>query len=150
MIEAMQAAIESIVRNVFPNVHFYGIYRYRVVRKNSGDERWVLQVCSKQSRLPDALPISVWQGTAGSKADLQEGSEVLVSFIEGDPTKPIITHFCGPDMDGWEPIATTIAASSSIKLGKDALFGVARLGDSVQAGPFVGVITSASTKVKAE
>jgi len=146
MIEAMQAAIESIVRNVFPNVHFYGIYRYRIVRKNSGDERWILQVCSKQSRLPDALPISVWQGIAGSKADLEGGSEVLVSFIEGDPTKPIITHFCGPDMDGFKPVSLVFNADS-IVFGDELLARpVARIGD--MAGPFT--ITSASLKVRAE
>jgi len=142
VIERFKQAIEEIVRNVFPNIKFLGTYRYRFVTKNS--DRVELQAVSKG--VPDALPISVWPGIPGCDSTPADGAEVLLIFIDGDPSLPVVTHFCGKDSANWEPISITIAASTEIKLGKSALKGVARLGDSV--GPFA--ITSASTKVMAE
>lgn len=148
MIDQLKRAVEEVVRNVFPNLPFFGMYRYRVVVKNPGDERWILQCCSKQTGLPDAFPISIWQGVPGVKADLAQGSEVLLSFIEGDPTKPIVTHFCGPDMSGFVPVSLVLSAKTSVVLGDEPGMPVARMTDTVQMGPFVGVISSGSTKVR--
>jgi len=81
----------------------------------------------------------------GLSMTVPSGSRVLLMFEGGDPEEP--------RAEIWEsgtPITVTFDASVTIKFGKNAVQGVARLGDAVQAGPYVGVITSASTKVLAE
>ncbi len=46
---------------------------------------------------------------------------------------------------------TVIINAASVKLGgSTAILGVARMGDTVQAGPFAGAITQGSTKVASE
>lgn len=75
---------------------------------------------------------------------------MLVSFVEGDPTQPIITHFSAPGEIGFVPVSLALNASTSITLGEEPSFPVARVGDTVQLGPFVGVVTSGSAKVRSE
>jgi hypothetical protein len=94
----------------------HGVYRYRVVRM-SGD-RVELQAISAD--MPDIAPISMWVGVAGTHARLTQGAEVLVQFVEGKRTQPVITHFAGKDGAGWAPVDLTLEASSSLKLGAGA------------------------------
>ena len=157
MISRFLSDFERMVRAVLPELKFFGVYRYRVVTK-SGTDRWNLQVVSSTTGLPDVLPLSVKPGAAGVKADIALGSIVLVTFIEGDKGQPVITHFAGAGESGWKPVdteidgtgAVTIGASSTfVELGHSPRMGVARLGDAIQAGPFAGTITFASTRVKA-
>lgn len=85
-------------------------------------------------------------GCPGTWAELKDGSTVLVQFIEGDPTMPIITHYEQKGGDGWKPVKLEIDADSiQIAMGT---MGVARVGDTVIAGPYTGKITSGSDKVK--
>jgi hypothetical protein len=93
----------------------YGPWRYRVVQMSG--ERVELQAVRRAAGLPDLLPLSMWPGVAGVHAELAGSGEVLVEFIEGDRTMPIITHFAGKDGAGWTPTAVILSASSSIKLG---------------------------------
>jgi hypothetical protein len=87
----------------------YGLWRYRVVQM-SGD-RVELQAVRRAAGLPDILPISMWPGIGGGYCEPQGGAEVLVEFIEGDRTMPIVTHFAGKDGVGWEPTVTTLAVT---------------------------------------
>jgi hypothetical protein len=99
-----------------------GPYRYRVIRM-VGD-RVELQAVRKGAGLPDLLPVSMWPGVAGVHATLTPGAVVLVEFIEGDRTLPVITHFAGRDGTGFAPIALVIGGAA----GSPA----ARSGDAVQ------------------
>lgn len=83
-----------------------GSYRYRVIRM-TGD-RVELQAVRKGAGLPDLLPVSMWPGVAGVHATLLPGAEVLVQFVEGNRTMPIITHFAGRDGTGFAPIELVI------------------------------------------
>jgi hypothetical protein len=102
----------------------YGKYRYRVVTMR-GDGRVELQAVRKAAGLPDVQPISMWPGVAGAHAELAQGAEVLVEFIEGDPTQPIITHFAGVDGAGFVPVSLAFCGSVQ---------AAARQGDLVQSG----------------
>ena len=101
-----------------------GKYRYRVVRMAS-DGRVELQAVRRGAGLPDVLPVSMWPGVAGVHAELTPSAEVLVEFIEGDRTQPIITHFAGKDGAGFVPVELVLCGGTQ---------AVARQGDLVQSG----------------
>jgi hypothetical protein len=100
----------------------WGTYRYRVVRMSV--DRVELQIVRKASGLPDMLPLSMWPGIAGAHAVLTPGAEVLVEFIEGDRTMPVVTHFAGKDGAGFVPVHLTLGG----EIGAPA----ARQGDAVE------------------
>lgn len=102
----------------------FGKYRYRVVAMRD-DGRVELQAVRKAAGLPDVQPIAMWPGVAGAHAELAPGAEVLVEFIEGDPTQPILTHFAGKGGAGFVP--TSISFCESVQ-------AAARQGDLVQSG----------------
>lgn len=100
----------------------FGCYRYRVVRMAGA--RVELQAVRKAAGLPDLLPLSLWPGVPGAAPELTPGAEVLVSFVEGDRTQPIVTGFVGSDGPGFVPVRLT--------LGGDAGAPAARQGDVVE------------------
>jgi hypothetical protein len=100
----------------------FGSYRYRVIRMVA--DRVELQAVRKGAGLPDLLPVSMAPGMAGVHAVLAPGAEVLVQFVEGDRTLPLITHFAGRDGTGFAPISLVIGGA----IGAPS----ARAGDSVQ------------------
>jgi hypothetical protein len=108
----------------------HGLWRYRVV-KMSGD-RVELQAMSQRAGLPDALPVHQFPGLAGAHADLTAGAEVLVQFVEGDRTRPVVTHYGGRGFGGHTPQVTTIDVATRLDLGAGASSFVA-LADKVDA-----------------
>jgi hypothetical protein len=108
-----------------------GTYRYRVVRMAS-DGRVELQAVRRGAGLPDVLPVSMWPGVAGAHAELAPGAEVLVEFIEGDRTQPIVSHFAGKDGQGFVPVSLALCGGTQ---------AVARQGDLVQSGGPGAVLT---------
>jgi hypothetical protein len=127
----------------------FGSYRYRVVQMSSDPDRVELQAVRKAAGLPDVLPLSLFPGMAGLWAKLAPGAVVLVTFIEGDASAPIVTHFTPKGQPGFLPIELVLDASGSVKLGEHAtsvavaggVLAAARQTDPVQAGPFTGAIT---------
>lgn len=93
----------------------YGVHRYRVLRM-SGD-RVEIQAVDRWRGLPDLSPISLFPGVPGVHAELVDGQELLVSFISGDRTQPVVTHFAGKDGRGWLPTSLILAATDSVLLG---------------------------------
>lgn len=101
-----------------------GLYRYRVIRM-AADARVELQAVRKVVGLPDIMPVSQWPGVPGVHAELAPGAEVLVQFVEGDRSQPIVTHYAGPDGVGFVPVS--LAFGGSVQ-------AAARQGDLVQSG----------------
>ncbi len=110
-------ALRSIVGRLTDR-QLLGPRKYRVVRRSA--DRVELQVVRRSQGLPDILPISMWPGVAGAHAELTEGAEVLVQWIDGDRTQPIVTHFAGKDGVGWTPANLTIDVTTLMKLGQNA------------------------------
>lgn len=127
----MRAIVERATDN-----KLFGKYRYRVVRMDG--DRVQCQAVSKAAGLPDVLPVSMWPGMAGAHAQLTPGAELLLEFIEGDRTLPIITGFAGQDGTGFVPISLGICE------GPAPAPAAARVGDAVQVtlppGPFSGTL----------
>lgn len=101
--------LQSIARRA-TDWKLFGAYRYRVVRMSG--QRVELQAVRKDAGLPDVLPVSMWPGIAGVHAQLAPSAEVLVSFVEGDRTMPVVTHFAGADGVGFVPVSLTLGGTS--------------------------------------
>jgi hypothetical protein len=120
--------IADLVRRIVERVsdgRLWGLWRYRVVRMSS--DRVELQAVRAAAGLPDIAPISMWCGVAGAHAELAQGAEVLVQFVEGLRSMPVITHYAGKDGVGWTPTNVVLTASSTLKLAATtAADGVAK------------------------
>lgn len=91
---------------------------YRVQQMNG--DRVDLQAIS--SATPDLQAIS-FRGMAGVSSKLVVGTLVIVQWINGDRTRPMITHAVGKDGNGWAPITLTLdamQASAGIIVGAGA------------------------------
>lgn len=150
--DQLRDATGAIVRETFPRYDFLAKYRYRVVKMNPGDDRTQLQAVRKLAGLPDLLPVSILPGMAGLSAMLTPGSIVLVEFIEGDPSLPIVSHFEAKGGAGFLPVSLFLDATSAVNIGAtagainlgDALGAVVRYGDQVaiaSPNPVAGVIS---------
>lgn len=133
-VEAMARMLDALD----PNRRFRGVFEYRVV--NQVGERLNLQPVRSRDTLPDLGRVPVRAGVPGVKALHKPGSQVLVAFLDADPSRPVVVGFDAPDSVGWMP--------TTLFLGEEPTLGVARLTDTVQAGPFAGVITGASARIK--
>ena len=93
----------------------FGKYRYRVYRM-SGD-RVELQAVSQSAGLPDIIPVAMGPGVAGAHAALTPGSIVLVEFIEGDRSLPLITAFASRGEGGHAPQELDLSVATTLRLG---------------------------------
>jgi hypothetical protein len=123
------AGIMGIIARRATDDRLFGLWRYRVIGMSV--DRVQAQAVSKAAGLPDLALISMHPGIAGAHANLTPGSEVLVEFVEGDRTRPIITHFAGHDGVGFLPVTLEFCNGTS---------PVARVGDFVNIVIPVGTI----------
>ncbi len=119
----LASAFRGLVERVLAD-RLFGLWRYRVV--NMSSDRVELQAMTIAAGLPDLVPVSMRPGVAGVHAELTPGAEVLVEFVEGSRTMPVITHFAGKDGVGWTPVNLTLDATTLIKLGAAATAAAAR------------------------
>lgn len=103
-----------------------GPVKYRVSRMNV--DRVELQIVNRRAGLPDLLPISMWPGVAGVHSTLTPGAEVLVEFIDGDRSQPVVTHFAGKDGAGWSPVELVLDGTT-VKIGAGAASPIALKSD---------------------
>ena len=136
-------ALRAIVRETFPRLDFFGLYRYRVIAMNGN--RVDLQVVKKANGLPDLQAVTMPPGVAGAWSELDVGQVVLVTFAEGDPSLPVLVGFAPRDAvaAAWLPVQTRLDASDLINIGPSVATGVrlvsgdqpiARVGDSADTG----------------
>lgn len=130
--------LQTIVRQLAEQ-RLVGCYRYRVVSVGAADKRLTLQAVRRAAGLPDIQLVSQWPGLPGLSASLTPGSEVLVQFVEGDPTQPVATAYAGPDGASFAPVGMVI--------GGDVGAPAARQGDAVEVlippAVFTGTLSGA-------
>lgn len=112
------STLRAYVDGVVAPLKFHGLIRYRVIKTVSN--RVELQIFKKTRGFPDILPISLACGVPGAKGEPAEGSVVLVHFIEGDPSLPVVTHFERPGQPGFVPVSVSIDASDLVRIGASA------------------------------
>jgi hypothetical protein len=118
LLHVIKVLVREVLNTTPPCHDFMALYRYRVVRMVAN--RAELQAVRKGAGLPDTLPVSIHPGMAGLAANLTPGALVLVAFIEGDPTQPIITHFATQDEPGFLPVSLALDATDEVRIGKSA------------------------------
>lgn len=131
-------AFARLLEALDPRARFRGLTEYRVVSRVN--DRYNLQVVRASSGMPDLARVPD-RTLAGIDSVLELGTRVLVAFIEGAPWLPAIVSQAALGEAGWMP--------QEIRLGEAPLLGVARITDTVQAGPFAGAVTSGSARVRA-
>lgn len=145
-------ALRTLVREELSKLTYLGVYEYRVSGQ-SGD-RLTLRMPDKSLGLPDLSKVAMRPGIPGANATVRVGSAVIVQFVNGDPSRPMIVAFAAPDGDGFVSPLVSLDADS-IELGS-AVAAVLNTAASMQvvvasgssAGTYPVVINSAGqTKV---
>lgn len=144
--DARRSRAASAVRAIVDRAtdgRLHGLWRYRVIRMAGveDDTRSELQAMSRAAGLPDILPISAMMGVPGIHAELSMGTEVCVQFVEGDRTRPVVTHYIGKGGPGFVPVSLEIGASGGAPMA-------ARVGDAVRVTfPINSLLVSAQAPV---
>ena len=145
--DRLKQSIAALVRELFPRVDFLGVYEYSVVT----DDGTTIDATPTDATLglPNVVRVPKRPPILGGWSKIAPGSTVTLQFVNGSPSRPEIV--------GGDPgqIVTQAKLEAAIKVDVIApsvdiasgVMGAARMGDTVQAGPFVGTITSGSVKV---
>lgn len=132
--------LKKLIGQLMPDYRYRGTYEFRVVSQEG--ERLNLQAVRASLGLPDLRRVRVRPGLPGCRADVALGSMVLVTFVNADPSRPIVVGFEDAESGGFAPTTLELLADGPT-------LGVARITDPVVAGPFGGTITGGSTRLKA-
>jgi hypothetical protein len=124
------------------------VYRYRFVSATA--DRLNLQAVEQGA--PDLQPVPVWPGIAGAAAKLTPSQTVLVAFLNGRRSLPVVVGF-----DGALPKEVTLDATDAVHIAPSGGTPrpIARAGDTVEVylpplcavsgtvggAPFVGTMT---------
>jgi hypothetical protein len=144
LIESMRALIARLMPQ-----GLFGKYRYRVIRMNG--DRVDLQIVKKQSGLPDIATCDMWPGVSGVHVKLAKGTEVAVSFLDGDRSLPIIDSFVGRAGPAATPERIEIGgpdgADAAVKGGTvEVLFPPMIFAGTIGGSPASGVVSSMTGK----
>lgn len=93
-------ALRRIVETFTERHRFFAPWEYRVVLRSG--ERLDLQATRVSSGMPDLRAVRV-RPSAGCRAHVALGSLVLVSFANGDPSRPVVTSTDEADAPGFVP-----------------------------------------------
>jgi hypothetical protein len=106
------AVLRKLIAEATAPTRFHAVARYRVVTMNGDSVN--LQAVRKSQGMPDLTRVTQ-AGIAGGVSQLALSAEVLVAFVDGDPSTPvIIAHM------PTTPVDTAIDASGVIAIGASA------------------------------
>lgn len=128
-------ALRRLLEQLDPDRDFRGVTEFRVVSQNGN--RLNLQPVRVSTGMPQIRNVHVRPGIAGGKSDVASGERVLVTFIEGDRSRPVVIGHEEADGAGFTPSNTTVKVSSKLDLGDSDGPPVARRGDTVDCGTIV-------------
>lgn len=126
-------AFRALVAALTDRTNYHALVRYRVVKNVSG--RVELQALKKAGPWPDTLPVSLQPGAPGVNGVPKLAAIVLVSFIEGNPSLPVVTHFARTDDPAWLPISVALDASALVRVGEHATLTQLGSGDESLTAP---------------
>lgn len=117
----LPGAIGRIIDALLAATRYRGLWSYRVVAQTG--ERLDLQVERASSGLPDLQRVRV-RYPAGVKADHALGSMVLVGFVDGLASRPVVVAGDDPDSPGFAPSEMTLVGEDDTLAG--AVVGTGR------------------------
>lgn len=127
-------SIRRIIRSEFANYTYLGVYEYSIQSVDgSGDADTTIDALPTDTTLtlPGINKLPLKPSIIGATSKPVAGKLCLIMFVNGKQSKPVCISCEGP--------------ADKVKIGTGP--AVARLGDSVLAGPWGGTITTGSTKV---
>lgn len=140
-------AFQKLFAALDPLRAFRGTYEYRV--EGTQGKRLNLAPVRQSTGMPTLLRVPVRPGIPGADADYLNGTRVLVTFIDANPSRPAIVGF--EDASGGAFVPTVLRLA-------EGTMGAAREGDSVEvtlnipstpfSGTATGTITGGSSKVR--
>lgn len=133
------AAWAALFDQLDPLRRYRGRYEYRVVSQEI--ERLNLQPVRVSLGMPVLRRVRVSPGLPGCRATHALGARVHVAFLNNDPASPRVVSFDDAEAPSFMPL--------ELDLGESPRLGVARVTDTVVAGPWGGTITGGSSRVKA-
>lgn len=98
--QSLPASLRAIVDALTRRHRFAAPYEYRVVERVG--ERYSLQPVRVSLGMPTLRGVRVRPGVAGAIGDAALGSLVLVAFVNGEPSRPVVTAFDDPESPGFE------------------------------------------------
>lgn len=113
------AALKRIVLELVAPTAYHALVRYRYVATDPFD-RAVLQIVRQGTGWPSVLPVAKVTGVPGGDGEPKPGAIVLVSFIEGDPSLPMVTHYARTDDNAFVPVSSSLDAEGTVRIGKSA------------------------------
>lgn len=120
----LERAVRAAVAKLLPRqLAYLGVHEYRIVAQSAQ----LLDVTPRyrDRGLPELAGVPQYPGLHGTETDATVGATVLVSFLNGDPTRPIVCGYERPEATG--------ATATQIRLGGGVL-RVARESDTVTGG----------------
>jgi hypothetical protein len=99
--DRLLAAFGKIVDALYPRLKFQGTYEFRVVTQSG--ERLNLQPARVATGLPDLQRVPVRPGVSGFRSDVTPGELVIVTFTDGDPSRPQVIAHDAADSPAWLP-----------------------------------------------
>lgn len=108
---------------------YHGTYEY-IVRTRDG-VLYGLAPVDQNLGLPELTGVELWTGIPASGADIKPGRSVLIGFIDGKPSRPVMRGFMPLHRDGSQPSETRLDADL-VKLGAAQKL-VAREDDTVSS-----------------
>ena len=103
-------ALRRIVEHYTAQHRYRGVWEYRVVLQTG--QRLDLQAVRASSGMPDLRGVRV-RPSAGCRASLTLGSIVLVAFVNGDPSRPVVTSTDEADAPGFVPATLYLQAGAT-------------------------------------
>lgn len=103
--------LRKIVATLTAGHRYFAPWEYRVVQRVG--ERYDLQAVRVSSGMPDLRNVRVRPGVAGIRTHLTLGSLVLVSFVDGNPSRPVATAFDDVDAPGFVPADLYLQAGAT-------------------------------------
>jgi len=102
-------AYARIVDAIDPRRHYRGTFAFRVVQQSG--ERLALQPVRAASGLPDldGVPVRL---APGVRAEHALGSLVLVTFVDADPSRPVVVAGDAAGSPGWAPTQLELQGDS--------------------------------------
>jgi len=107
-------ALRTLVAQLFPDYRFRGVTEYRVVSQSG--QRLNLQAIRASSGMPNLMRVRVRPGVAGCRADVALGSSALVTFVDGDPARPIVVGFEDAEGPGFEAVVDVGLSAEAVAL----------------------------------
>ncbi len=101
-------SLKSLVSQLDPDRPYRGLTEYRV--GTTEGNRLTLQPVRVSTGMPILERVPVRPGVAGCAVEVQNGTRVLVGFIDSDVARPYVAAFEEEDGDGFQPDTLTLKA----------------------------------------